>query len=300
MQVGPHQQRQNALIYCGERQQIKLSLQEGRLFQDSSFPTALGCREMGPRSRKTQGIVWRTPTELCPNPQFIAGAATGTDICQGALGHCWLLAAVASLTQNEEIPACVIPKDQSFQDKYAGIFHFQYLIKLEEEDEDPDDPDEGCTFLIGLIQKHCRKQRKMGEDMHTIGFVICEAKVTCKAAFQNVSLLPGVKSRSALLSRFHFGFCVLQQIYREIDVAQSGTMNSYEMRRALKIAGFKLSCQFHQVIVARFADEDLVIDNLVHCLIRLKSLFKIFRKLDTEKSGTIELNLVNWLCFTVI
>lgn len=51
----------------------------------------------------------------------------------------------------------------------------QYLIKLEEEDEDPDDPEGGCTFLIGLIQKHRRKQRKMGEDMHTIGFAIYEA-----------------------------------------------------------------------------------------------------------------------------
>uniref|UniRef100_A0A674GHU2 Uncharacterized protein n=1 Tax=Taeniopygia guttata TaxID=59729 RepID=A0A674GHU2_TAEGU len=29
-----------------------------------------------------QCISWH---ELCPNPQFIAGAATGTDICQGAL-----------------------------------------------------------------------------------------------------------------------------------------------------------------------------------------------------------------------
>lgn len=51
----------------------------------------------------------------------------------------------------------------------------QYLIKLEEEDEDPDDPERGCTFIIGLIQKHRRKQRKMGEDMHTIGFAIYEA-----------------------------------------------------------------------------------------------------------------------------
>lgn len=70
----------------------------------------------------------------------------------------------------------------------------------------------------------------------------------------------------------------------------------------IAFSGFKLNCQLHQVIVARFADEELVIDfdNFVRCLIRLETLFKMFRKLDTEKSGTIELNLVNWLCFTVI
>uniref|UniRef100_A0A8B9M260 EF-hand domain-containing protein n=1 Tax=Accipiter nisus TaxID=211598 RepID=A0A8B9M260_9AVES len=91
-----------------------------------------------------------------------------------------------------------------------------------------------------------------------------------------------------------------QKIYREIDVDRSGTMNSYEMRRALETAGFKLNCQLHQIIVARFADEDLIIDfdNFVRCLIRLETLFKMFRKLDTEKTGTIELNLVNVSSFS--
>lgn len=52
----------------------------------------------------------------------------------------------------------------------------QYLIKLEEEDEDDEDGERGCTFLVGLIQKHRRRQRKMGEDMHTIGFGIYEVR----------------------------------------------------------------------------------------------------------------------------
>lgn len=40
-------------------------LEGGRLFQDPSFPagpTALGYRELGPGSYKTQGVVWRRPT----------------------------------------------------------------------------------------------------------------------------------------------------------------------------------------------------------------------------------------------
>ncbi|XP_063775087.1 calpain-2 catalytic subunit-like [Pseudophryne corroboree] len=104
-------------------------LQAGTLFKDVSFPaihSSLGFDELGQNSSKAQGVVWKRPTDLCSNPQFISGGATRTDICQGALGDCWLLAAIASLTLNEQILSRVVPTDQSFQDSYAGIFHFQF------------------------------------------------------------------------------------------------------------------------------------------------------------------------------
>lgn len=50
----------------------------------------------------------------------------------------------------------------------------QFKIKLEEEDDDPDDNEVGCSLVIGLIQKNRRKLRKSGEDMHTIGYAIYE------------------------------------------------------------------------------------------------------------------------------
>ncbi|XP_025232780.1 calpain-2 catalytic subunit isoform X3 [Theropithecus gelada] len=315
----------------------------------------------------------------------------------------------------------------------------QYLIKLEEEDEDEEDGESGCTFLVGLIQKHRRRQRKMGEDMHTIGFGIYEVPeelsgqtnihlsknffltnrarersdtfINLREVLNRFKLPPGeyilvpstfepnkdgdfcirvfsekkadyqavddeieanleefdiseddiddgfrrlfaqLAGEDAEISAFELqtilrrvlakrqdiksdGFSIetckimvdmldsdgsgklglkefyilwtkiqkYQKIYREIDVDRSGTMSSYEMRKALEEAGFKMPCQLHQVIVARFADDELIIDfdNFVRCLVRLETLFKIFKQLDPENTGTIELDLISWLCFSVL
>ncbi|XP_065115682.1 calpain-2 catalytic subunit-like isoform X1 [Paramisgurnus dabryanus] len=104
-------------------------LKKNTLFCDPIFPAgskSLGYKELGPNSSKAQGVEWKRPKELCANPQFIVDGAKRTDICQGALGDCWLLAAIASLTLNHNVLCRVVPPDQSFSDDYAGIFHFQF------------------------------------------------------------------------------------------------------------------------------------------------------------------------------
>uniref|UniRef100_A0A667WFD2 Calpain 1, (mu/I) large subunit b n=1 Tax=Myripristis murdjan TaxID=586833 RepID=A0A667WFD2_9TELE len=126
--LGSHQQALRFLQQDFQALQQEL-LQDGQLFQDPTFPAepaSLGFKELAPHSSKTRGVEWKRPTELTDSPQFIVGGATRTDICQGALGDCWLLAAIASLTLNETLLHRVVPHGQSFQHDYAGIFHFQF------------------------------------------------------------------------------------------------------------------------------------------------------------------------------
>ncbi|XP_065536389.1 calpain-9 isoform X2 [Lathamus discolor] len=99
-------------------------LHRGVLFEDPDFPacdSSLFFSEKPPIP-----FIWKRPGDIVKDPKFILGGATRTDICQGDLGDCWLLAAIASLTLNEKTLSRVVPLDQNFGPDYAGIFHFQF------------------------------------------------------------------------------------------------------------------------------------------------------------------------------
>uniref|UniRef100_A0A3P9L2X4 Calpain 1, (mu/I) large subunit a n=1 Tax=Oryzias latipes TaxID=8090 RepID=A0A3P9L2X4_ORYLA len=97
-------------------------LESGCLFEDPCFPAeppSLGFKELAPHSSKTRGVEWIRPTHS-------HGEIGVSDRFLSTTGDCWLLAAIASLTLNERLLHRVVPHGQSFQEDYAGIFHFQF------------------------------------------------------------------------------------------------------------------------------------------------------------------------------
>ena len=64
--------------------------------------------------------------ELTDNPQMFVGGASRFDVAQGMLGDCWFLAAIGALTQHDQMLDKIIPRGQSFENDYQGIFRFRF------------------------------------------------------------------------------------------------------------------------------------------------------------------------------
>ncbi|XP_074099378.1 calpain A isoform X4 [Cotesia typhae] len=99
-------------------------LSQGVLFEDPEFPATDSSLYFS--KRPDRYIEWRRPMEITDNPQLFVEGFSRFDVQQGELGDCWLLAAVANLTMHSHLFFQVVPEDQSFDEGYAGIFHFRF------------------------------------------------------------------------------------------------------------------------------------------------------------------------------
>ncbi|XP_050828369.1 calpain-13 [Serinus canaria] len=102
-------------------------LSQGLLFEDATFPahfSSIGATLLP--EEKLRQIQWKRPTELQRNPYLVMDGVSRFDIMQGEIGDCWMLAALGSLTLRKQFLENVLPKDQGFQEDYAGIFHFRF------------------------------------------------------------------------------------------------------------------------------------------------------------------------------
>ncbi|XP_052900002.1 calpain-A-like isoform X2 [Anopheles moucheti] len=99
-------------------------LENGTLFEDPEFPATSSSLMYS--QRPDRHYEWLRPHEICDGPEFFVEGFSRFDVQQGELGDCWLLAACANLTQDQKMFLRVVPEDNSFEDEYAGVFHFRF------------------------------------------------------------------------------------------------------------------------------------------------------------------------------
>ncbi|KAG5888432.1 hypothetical protein JTB14_020207 [Gonioctena quinquepunctata] len=133
-------------------------LQKGILFEDPQFvPAEIELGALAKDILKSD-IKWLRPKEIRENGEFIIDGLEKFDINQGSLGDCWFLASLVDITQNCKILEKVVPKDQSFEKDYAGIFHFRFWqygrwIDVVIDDRLPSIPKNGKWKLIFAISE---------------------------------------------------------------------------------------------------------------------------------------------------
>ncbi|XP_046620363.1 calpain-B-like [Neodiprion virginianus] len=100
------------------------------LFVDLSFPAQDSSLYPNgiPNDKKKfpEKIVWKRPWQIVKNPQFFVDGISRFDAQQRAFDNCWVIASLPILTTNPKLFYQVVPEDQSFQENYAGIFHFRF------------------------------------------------------------------------------------------------------------------------------------------------------------------------------
>uniref|UniRef100_A0A8C5N4R2 Calpain catalytic domain-containing protein n=1 Tax=Leptobrachium leishanense TaxID=445787 RepID=A0A8C5N4R2_9ANUR len=162
-------------------------LNRRQLFEDDTFPASLTSIGQQLLSKdKLLSIKWKRPnvSRCCSHyPRFLLDGATIFDIVQGEIGDCWVLAAVGSLTSHRSFLENVIPEDQEFNQKYAGIFHFRFWQFGEWVDVVVDDrlpflngkylsvqPRANNEFWPSLLEKAYAKLRGSYQNLHW-GFI---------------------------------------------------------------------------------------------------------------------------------
>uniref|UniRef100_A0A8C9Y8A8 Calpain catalytic domain-containing protein n=1 Tax=Sander lucioperca TaxID=283035 RepID=A0A8C9Y8A8_SANLU len=88
------------------------------------------------------------------------------------------------IKQFTQLQICNLTPDSLMSDKVCHWKHYQitllsvpdtfssnpqFVVRLEDVDDDPLDGRDGCTFLVGLMQKDGRQQKRLGRDLESIG-----------------------------------------------------------------------------------------------------------------------------------
>uniref|UniRef100_A0A3Q1FEZ3 Calpain 11 n=2 Tax=Acanthochromis polyacanthus TaxID=80966 RepID=A0A3Q1FEZ3_9TELE len=236
--------------------------------------TFINLREVSARLRLPPGEYLIVPSTFEPSKEadFVLRVFTEKQSETEEMDDC----VVANLDQDEDISESDI--DDSFRSMFSQLSGDDMEISVREL----------RTILNRVVSKH--------RDLQTDGF----SMESCRTM---VSLMDKDGSARLGLLEFQILWNKIRKwlgIFREFDLDKSGCMNSYEMRLALENGGFKLNNKLYQMLVARYADNEIIdFDNFTCCLVKLEAMFKAFQELDKDVTGSVEMNIGEWLCMTM-
>ncbi|XP_051963546.1 calpain small subunit 1b [Xyrauchen texanus] len=150
-------------------------------------------------------------------------------------------------------------------------------------------PNELMNILNKIISKHA--------DLKTDGFTI----ESCRSM---VAVMDSDSTGKLGFDEFKYLWNNIkkwQGIYKSFDADRSGLIGADELPGAFKAAGFPLHDQLFQLIVRRYSNEsgNMDFDNFIGCLVRLDAMCRAFNTLDTDKNGTIKVDIQEWLQLTM-
>ncbi|XP_072815022.1 programmed cell death protein 6 isoform X3 [Vicugna pacos] len=89
-----------------------------------------------------------------------------------------------------------------------------------------------------------------------------------------------------------------QHVFRTYDRDNSGMIDRNELKQALSGFGYRLSDQFHDILIRKFDRQgrgQIAFDDFIQGCIVLQRLTDIFRRYDTDQDGWIQVSYEQYL-----
>jgi calpain len=92
-----------------------------------------------------------------------------------------------------------------------------------------------------------------------------------------------------------------KNVFKQFDKDKTGKFNSHELRQASHAMGFRISNSTFNALVQRYTHRDgkIHFDDFIHCTVRLKTMFDIFRETDEKNTGKATFTLDEFIQTTM-
>eukprot|EP01087_Luapelamoeba_hula_P002002 TRINITY_DN1177_c0_g3_i2.p1 TRINITY_DN1177_c0_g3~~TRINITY_DN1177_c0_g3_i2.p1 ORF type:complete len:501 (-),score=64.43 TRINITY_DN1177_c0_g3_i2:91-1593(-) len=158
--VRPKSPRKHDRIGLSEREVSSAARRcPGGLYVDPEFPadaSALFINPSRPSHPPSNVAAWLRPSEIAPSPALFIGGASSGDICQGMLGDCWFLGALAVVAERWDLLKQLVVSEHP----ELGFYQFRFWkdgewVTVTIDDRLP------CNSEGKIIYGHCTDANEM-------------------------------------------------------------------------------------------------------------------------------------------